>query len=239
MRVVFDRHGLGTQLGIFHATVAQLFFLLICSIAFFTSNWWKNVPAQAIESAAAIRMRRWFLAATFLIFVQLILGATMRHQHAGLAIPDFPLAYGKVWPATDASSLHAYNAHRIETNGEQPITAGHIVVHMLHRVTACAVLLSIIACTVVAWRNTARGSLLRKFSALWLAVVLVQVVLGILTILSQRKVDVTTAHVALGAVTFLVGWLVVLAASRFVVAQTAKAPAAATILARGGQFEHA
>ena len=34
---------------------------------------------------------RWLvLAATLLIFCQLILGATMRGQHAGLAIPDFP-----------------------------------------------------------------------------------------------------------------------------------------------------
>ena len=39
---------------------------------------------------------------TGLILLQLMLGATMRHQHAGLAIPDFPLAYGKLWPDVDA-----------------------------------------------------------------------------------------------------------------------------------------
>ncbi len=163
----------------------------------------------------------------------------MRHQHAGLAVPDFPLAYGKIWPATDPASLHAYNAHRMETNGEQAITAGHVVVHMLHRMTACAVLFAIIGCAVVAWRNTPRGSLLRKASALWVAIVLVQVVLGILTILSQRKVDVTTAHVAVGAVTFLVGWLLVLIASRFVVAQVARAPSSEAVLTRERQLEHA
>ena len=239
MRVVFDRHGLGTQLGIFHATVAQLFFLLVCSIALFTSGWWRNVNVQEFESNVAIKLRRWFLAATFLILVQLILGATMRHQHAGLAVPDFPLAYGKVWPATDPVSLQAYNAHRIETNGEQAITAAHVVIHMLHRVTAFAVLFIIIGCAVVIWRNTSRGSMLRKTAALWVAIVLVQAVLGILTILSQRKVDVTTAHVAVGAVTFLVGWLLVLIASRFVVAQVAKAPAPEPVLARERQFEHA
>ena len=49
---------------------------------------------------------------------------------------------------------------------------------------------------------------------IWVAVALVQVALGILTIWSQRKVDVTTAHVALGAVTFMIGWMLVLIASR-------------------------
>jgi heme A synthase len=110
---------------------------------------------------------------------------------------------------------------------------------MLHRVTAFAVLFIIIGCAVVIWRNTSRGSMLRKTAALWVAIVLVQAVLGILTILSQRKVDVTTAHVAVGAVTFLVGWLLVLIASRFVVAQVAKAPAPEPVLARERQFEHA
>lgn len=239
MRVVFDRHGLGTELGIFHATVAQLFFLLVCSIAFFTSQWWRNVNVQTLDSSAAIKLRRGFLAATILILLQLVLGATMRHQHAGLAVPDFPLAYGKIWPATDPASLHAYNAHRIETNGEQAITAAHIAVHMLHRVTAFAVLFAVIGSAVVVWRNTSRGSLLRKTSALWVAIVLVQVVLGILTILSQRKVDVTTAHVAVGAVTFLVGWLLVLIASRFVAAQVATAPIREAIRARERQLEHA
>jgi cytochrome c oxidase assembly protein subunit 15 len=110
---------------------------------------------------------------------------------------------------------------------------------MLHRLTAFAVMFAVIGCAVVAWRNTPRGSLLRKTSALWVALVLVQVVLGIFTILSQRKVDVTTAHVAVGAVTFLIGWLLVLIASRFVVAQAAIAPVTDAILTRETQFEHA
>src|SRR5205085_12091364 len=110
---------------------------------------------------------------------------------------DFPLAYGKIWPATDAASLHSYNAHRVETNGEAAITAPHIVVHMLHRLTAFAVLLAIIGCAAMTWRNTTSGSLLRKIAGLWVAVALVQVVLGILTILSQRNADVTTTHVAI------------------------------------------
>src|SRR5262245_3215206 len=70
------------EIGIFHAALAQLFFVLVCLIALFATQWWKELPA----TAAATPVSRILLGATLLIFVQLILGATMRHQHAGLAI---------------------------------------------------------------------------------------------------------------------------------------------------------
>jgi heme a synthase len=238
MRVVFDQHGWGTELGIFHATLAQLFFLLVCSIAFFTSRWWVRHDARELASANALAMRRWFAVTSFLILVQLVFGAAMRHQHAGLAVPDFPLAYGKVWPATDAASVQFYNAHRLEAAGEQPITAPHIVVHMLHRFTGFVVLFAIVGCAAVAWRRTADGSLLRKAAGLWVMLALTQVTLGILTILSQRKVDVTTAHVALGALTFAIGWMLVLMATRFVV-RPVPVSAADAVLSPAPELRHA
>jgi heme A synthase len=74
------------ELGIFHAALAQLFFVLVCLLALFTSPWWWTATSRR-ESAASIGedpgVRFWFLAGTSLIFAQLILGATMRHQHAG------------------------------------------------------------------------------------------------------------------------------------------------------------
>ena len=153
-------------------------------------------------------------------------------------MPDFPLAYGKIWPATDATALAHYNS-RLEAGGENPITAAHVIVHMLHRLTAVAVFAAIIGCAVAAWRNTAAGSVLRKVSAIWVGVVMIQVVLGVLTIWSQRKVDVTTAHVAVGAVTFMIGWMLVLVASRFVGAKSVSSPAAQTVLSRPAGLEPA
>ena len=238
MRVIFDEHGLGTEFGIFHAALAQLYFLLICSIAFFTSRWWGRGEVRELTAANALAVRRWFAVTCVLILVQLIFGATMRHQHAGLAVPDFPLAYGKVWPATDAASVQFYNAHRMEAAGEQPITAPHIVVHMLHRFTGVVLLFAIIGCAVVAWKRSAAGSLLRKVSLFWVGLALVQVTLGILSILFQRKADVTTAHVALGALTFATGWMLVLIASRFV-AQTASVTARDAALSPASEFKHA
>src|SRR5690349_14955358 len=76
------------QIGIFHATLAQLFFVLICAIALLTSKWYQNQPSAPPVSD---RLNLLLLGTTLLILSQLVLGATMRHQHAGLAIPDFPL----------------------------------------------------------------------------------------------------------------------------------------------------
>ncbi len=60
----------------------------------------------------------------------------MRHQHAGLAIPDFPAAYGKIWPDTSPAAVPRYNQNRLEASGENPITAFQIELQMAHRIVA-------------------------------------------------------------------------------------------------------
>jgi len=144
------------ELGIFHAALAQLFFVLICLLALFTSPWWWKATSKC-EGAARVgidfRVRFWFIAAASLIFVQLILGATMRHQHAGLAIPDFPLAYGKLWPAMDPKSVRSYNRQRIEVTTANPITAFQIGLHMAHRSLGFAIFACVSAAAVVARRR--------------------------------------------------------------------------------------
>src|SRR5438034_6553278 len=146
------------EIGIFHATLAQMFFALICAMALFTSRWWaeRRTPirrgagtqagSRSADSEIGAPMRRWFLAATILIFLQLILGATMRHQHAGLAIPDFPLAYGKLWPAIDPASVEQYNRHRIEVLSANSITQLQILLQMGHRFLAGLILVGVGCC---------------------------------------------------------------------------------------------
>ncbi len=210
LRVLLDKDW-GTILGICHAAFAQLFFLLTGSLVVLTSQWWRN--ARPSLSGMTL-LRGVMLFTTAVIFLQLIFGAVMRHQHAGLAVTTLPLAYGKVWPATDAASVTLYNQQRMEASGEEPITPAHVVVHMLHRYTAIVIVALIIVAAVLALRRANENSLVRRMALAWLALVLLQGTLGILTITSDRKVDVTTAHVAVGALTFLVGWLSFLVSSR-------------------------
>jgi len=69
---------------------------LVCALALWTSRWWLNSDRES--SGRAARTPQPHLWVTVLIFAQLLVAATMRHQHAGLAIPDFPLAYARSGP---------------------------------------------------------------------------------------------------------------------------------------------
>jgi heme a synthase len=202
------------EIGIVHATVAQLFFVLIGSIALFTSGWWRN--AVRVPCPGAGGLHRGALLLGVLILLQLILGAGMRHQHAGLAIPDFPLAYGEWWPAADPDSVARYNQVRGEVHATNPITPNQIWLQMAHRIMAVTVLLGAIW---LAWRVPRRFS--AELTVVWLSRVLVglivvQALLGALTIWTNKAADVATAHVALGALCFLSSALLVLAARRTV-----------------------
>lgn len=197
------------EIGIFHGILAQLFFVLLCAIALLTGNWWRQ--REVITLSPALRkLQKPFLFATILILVQLTLGATMRHQHAGLSIPDFPLAYGKLWPATDAAAVAQYNAHRIEVTDVNPITAFQIELQMVHRIVAALILVAVAFC---AWR--ARRSVAGKLAAFWLGLIVVQAGLGAATVLSNKAADIATAHVLVGAISLAVGTILSIIAFRF------------------------
>jgi heme a synthase len=194
------------ELGIFHGTLAQLFFVLICAIALLTSRWWQR-PADVSQIRKRAGLRWIFLGTTALILFQLMLGATMRHQHAGLAIPDFPLAYGKLWPAMDAGSVMLYNQQRFEVITANPITAFQIGLQMVHRIVAALILIAVAWCARAAVRRLGWQDPLAKVAVIWLGLIFVQAGLGAWTIWSDKAADVATAHVVVGALSLVTGAL--------------------------------
>lgn len=193
-------------IGIFHATLAQMFFALLCSIAMFTSRWWRVYSETTENRGGAGMIRHAFVIVTGMILAQLIIGATMRHQHAGLAIPDFPAAYGKLWPAMDADSVARYNQARGELTATNPITAFQIGVQMVHRFMALAIFLSV-AWLAGAARRSQPGTAVSRGAAFWLGLILIQAALGVFTIWTNKAADVATAHVAIGALSLMTGVL--------------------------------
>lgn len=152
-------------------------------------------------------LRRFVLFTTILIFCQLIIGATMRQQHAGLSISDFPLAYGKVWPDTSASAVQRYNEDRMSVIAENPITAFQIILQMVHRIMALAIFVLSAACAWQARRQLGKKDPLAKLALFWLGLILVQIFLGAATIWSNKAADVATAHVLGGALSLVTGAL--------------------------------
>jgi cytochrome c oxidase assembly protein subunit 15 len=190
------------QIGIFHACLAQALFIAVSLMALFTSRWWIGSKVALVPHA----WRGWVFAITALIFVQLIIGATMRHEHAGLSIRDFPLAYGQIWPRTDPASLAAYNHERLEQQAA-PTTALYINMQMAHRVGAVLITVAIFAAAIAAWMTPGTAPVLRRWSAVWAGLVVVQFALGAFTIWTNKAADVATTHVAVGALTLVTGAL--------------------------------
>jgi heme a synthase len=199
------------QLGIFHAIIGQLFFVLMCSIALFTGRFWSELTEAGKTFSVPRGLRMLVLATTLLIFVQLMIGATMRQQHAGLSIPDFPLAYGKIWPDTSPAAVARYNAERMNVISENPITAFQIILQMVHRLVALAIFIGVAVCATQAWRQLGKRDALTKFAVFWFALIILQIALGIETILSNKAADIATAHVLGGALSLVTGalWCVI------------------------------
>lgn len=228
LRVILDSQEiagfkLGLVFGIFHACLAQGFFVLLCVIAWMTSRAWiegrsrkssENLSVPVAQATTGASFRGLFLFTTVLIFAQLILGATMRHQHAGLAIPDFPLAYGKLWPATDPDSILSYNQQRMEVIAAHPITAFQVQLQMVHRIVAALILLAVSFSACVVVRKLGRRDPVAKVSLVWFGLILAQVALGAVTIWTQKAADIATAHVVVGVLSLATGTMLYILTAR-------------------------
>jgi heme a synthase len=191
------------EIGIFHATLAQVFFVFMSAIALFTTRWWKQLPNTSTTAAGSLRMS--YLAITTMVLCQLVLGATMRHQHAGLAIPDFPTAYGKWWPATDPESIIAYNQRRVEVTHNKSVTAGQVNLQMAHRVLAVLISAAVFVAMIATIRRLRWSNPLSTLVAVWGGLIALQFLLGAATVLTNKSADIATAHVVIGALSLLNG----------------------------------
>jgi heme a synthase len=193
------------EIGIFHAALAQSFFVLVTLIALFSSGKAGRF-ADSLRTTPISRRLCWMIiCSASLVFIQLILGATMRHQHAGLAVPDFPLAYGRAWPPMDAAFLERINSQRLGTKQLNDVTAFQIALQMAHRLVALSIVM-LVGC--LAWKarlEQGRGSLPAKLAAAWWGLICLQVAVGAATIWSNKAADVATAHVLCGALNLLAG----------------------------------
>jgi cytochrome c oxidase assembly protein subunit 15 len=205
------------EIGIFHAALAQAFLVLVCAISLFTNSWWNNLSDRVAPMLDRAGLRRLFLTVTVLIFAQLVVGATMRHQHAGLAIPDFPLAYHKLWPPMDDASVAMYNQTRNAGEGANPITAFQIGLQMLHRLLALLIGAAVIFSAWLTRRRLGSRNPLAKLSLLWVGLILSQIALGAYTIWSNKAADVATTHVVVGALSLVTAAMLTLVSFRLLI----------------------
>jgi cytochrome c oxidase assembly protein subunit 15 len=155
------------DLAIVHGCVAQAFFCLCALMAIVTSRWWADAPdlSQSKESPAGKRIVRFAIIAVVVVYCQLVIGAVMRHEQAGLAIPDLPLAYGKVLPPLNHNALLA---EQLRVAGGDPLRLANppfsltqVWLAFGHRIGAIVVSLTLILLVYKVLRlNRGRPSLL-------------------------------------------------------------------------------
>lgn len=182
--------------SIAHGMLAQTFFCLVIIIAYSQSEELRVRLQQPVSTEKPLF--RLSLVVWIVIYVQLFFGAVVRHSSSGLAIPDFPTMGGMWLPRFDAAMLSAINDLRKAIN-YAPVTMDQIVYQVVHRVWAVLVVGLVVAFVFKALRAPATQNRLKNAAAFLGLGVMIQFLLGIITVLSVRQPYFTSIHVMVGA----------------------------------------
>ncbi len=175
-----------------HTATANAFFCIVVALAIFTSPWFIDAAPRE-ESPARIPLAMVAAITTSVIYLQILIGALMRHLGAGLAIPDFPLSFGQAVP---------------------PLWNEYIAINFIHRCGA-VVVTCLVAWTVARVLGGHREEARLRRPALGLIILLAtQICLGAITIWTRRAVFPTTAHVAIGGAVLVMSLTITIRAWR-------------------------
>jgi cytochrome c oxidase assembly protein subunit 15 len=193
-----------------HAGLAQIVFALTATTALRTSRFWdrfsEQAPRIAVDPAGLAKASRLALLAAGASYVQILLGAIVRHTGAGLAIPDWPLSFGKIVPT-----------------GSDWAASG-VLAHFTHRAFAWVVV-ALVVVAALALRKLRGVPGLGTLSTLWLVLLAVQVTLGATSVWTAKAVAITSAHLAVGGLLWITGVLAAVLLARIKALSTAPATA--------------
>lgn len=177
-----------------HAFLAQIVLCLTFAVATVTSRAWRH----SVWGSGARRARagRWIcLSLVLTIFLQLMLGALMRHMGAGLVIPDFPLSFGH-WAPPFSHLPHNPNAPFPLTPQELQL---QVLVHFSHRIMALLVGVIVTMLALYMRRYYSRERRVVQMTGLIGLLTLLQITLGAMAIWTRKWVPITISHVTIGA----------------------------------------
>lgn len=169
-------------ISVSHAALAELFFALTVSLALGSSRLWVGLQPHSLAASARNAILPLAVTTTVVIYLQILVGAVMRHTGAGLAIPTFPTVFGGVFPDSWSFPVAIHYAHRV----------GALVVAVL-------VTMLFLRCRAL---GAGGGSRLAGLTRLLGGLVLVQIALGGTVVLTGRAVVPNTVHVLVGALIF-------------------------------------
>lgn len=144
------------------------------------------------------------LGLVLVVFV-VVLGAFTRLVDAGLGCPDWPGCYGHLkWPDSVEDVERAEKLFP-----ESPVDHAKTWPEMVHRYFAGALLLVVLALTLIAWRDNPPNRI-REISTALLVLIICQAAFGAWTVTLKLWPQVVTAHLMGGFATFSLLWVLYL-----------------------------
>ncbi|HEY8617869.1 COX15/CtaA family protein [Phenylobacterium sp.] len=166
-----------------------LAFALLGALVWTALDAWAGWARQTLPSPWGRRA----LVLTGLIFVQILLGALVAGNDAGLVYNDFPLFAGKLWPEDYlAGGVWATLAH----------SQGAVQAH--HRVFAYVVAIVALLVGWSAWRSRYLAQDTKLLAVTTAGAVWAQVALGVATLMARVPISLGIAHQLLAAITLCV-----------------------------------
>ena len=201
---------LPTPVSVIHALLAQTFLMVTILISYGLSKERANRMLNESTDYKVLRFPTYLV--TGLVFIQLIIGALMRHTESGLAIPDFPLSGGYIIPAFNQEMLNTIQSMQFES-GLPFVTLSQIIIHYFHRMGALAVAFSIGWLTLKIIQSKISNEKIYRLAGFLITLIIIQITLGAFTIWSVKEPFITSIHVVNGAVILGVSTLLILRVS--------------------------
>ena len=180
--------------SIIHGILAQTFFIMTIIIAYSMSQEREN----RVDNGMVQAIRKGALLMGGLVYIQLILGALMRHTASGLAIPDFP-TMGGMWIPTFSSEMMANINYILFDLDLDSVSKGQVIIHFIHRLGA-VIVTGTIGYFYAKYGQTIKAN--QKSKAVFISIIVIVIIqfsLGVLTVLSARSPYIASFHVVTGA----------------------------------------
>ena len=180
--------------SIIHGILAQTFFIMTIIIAYSMSQEREN----RVDNGMVQAIRKGALLMGGLVYIQLILGALMRHTGSGLAIPDFP-TMGGMWIPTFSSEMMANINYILFDLDLDSVSKGQVIIHFIHRLGA-VIVTGTIGYFYAKYGETIKAN--QRSKAVFISIIVIVIIqfsLGVLTVLSARSPYIASFHVVTGA----------------------------------------
>lgn len=180
-----------------HAVLAQTFFVLTIIIAYSQSGEFLNAGTQC-EGWLSGPMVKTSLATVIIVYMQLFLGALMRHTYSGLAIPDFPTMGGDYLPVFNEDLLSRIN-DMLFSFGLDRVSLTQVLIHLAHRVGGLCVVIAVLL--MLLWALKEKTLHMRTRRTAWYIALLcaAQFALGVFSVLTLKSPLIASIHVLGGA----------------------------------------